>query len=112
MTQHAKLYFDAEDGTVTRFIFDNGRRYDTPEVETITPDMPQCSSRQKVCNLHEHPDIIECCVHQTFRCNRCQQIHPWEFGAADDAPGLCDDCWSVFFGSDPHDVTEPMGATL
>ena len=28
----------------------------------------------------------------TFRCAGCDRTVPWCFGAADDAPELCDDC--------------------
>lgn len=29
-----------------------------------------------------------------FLCARCRRRVPWCFGAADDRPELCDDCWA------------------
>lgn len=75
----------------------------------IQPDWPRCSAEPEAeCNLHEHPGVVECCVHETFRCNRCEKTHSWDFGAADEAPGLCDDCWAVYFGTSDH-IAEPTG---
>jgi len=28
-----------------------------------------------------------------YKCSGCKRKVPWCFGAADDAPNLCDDCW-------------------
>lgn len=92
-----------EDGSIFRIDIDVA-----PYIKRVPDDAPRCSSQTDECDLHEHPDVVECCVHETFRCNRCEKIHPWDFGAADEAPGLCDDCWAVYFGTSDH-VAEPTG---
>ena len=28
-----------------------------------------------------------------YRCKRCRRVCCWCFGAADELPGHCDDCW-------------------
>lgn len=88
-----------EDGSVFRLELDG-----PPYIRRVPDDSPRCSSQSDECNLHLHPETIECCVHETFRCNRCEQIHSWDFGAADDAPGLCDDCWAAFFAKSSHEL--------
>jgi hypothetical protein len=35
-----------------------------------------------------------------FRCNRCERWAGFCMGAADDMPGLCDDCFCVIEGFD------------
>lgn len=35
---------------------------------------------------------------QTFICSRCLRVVPWEQGAADSFPDLCDDCWTAAMG--------------
>lgn len=93
-----------------RLVIDDGQiikltLVDVPSIyrvraEKVPLDADQCSAGiHNECNLHEHPEILECVVHETFRCNRCEKIHSWDFGMADDAPGLCDDCWAVYFGN-------------
>jgi hypothetical protein len=37
----------------------------------------------------------DCARCQRFTCNRCERTVGWELGAADDAPGLCDECWKA-----------------
>ncbi len=40
-------------------------------------------------------DCSEC---ERYQCMRCESVVPWELGAADDTPGLCDDCALWFAG--------------
>lgn len=37
----------------------------------------------------------ECEEHRTFLCPHCKLICSWDFGAADDRPELCNDCWGL-----------------
>jgi len=37
-----------------------------------------------------------------FRCFYCRRIVPNEFGAADDMPEACDDCWCAKHGIKPN----------
>jgi len=30
-----------------------------------------------------------------YRCATCRRLVPWCFGAADDRPDECDDCWAA-----------------
>lgn len=42
----------------------------------------------------------DCAFCERYQCNRCERIVPWEEGAADDTPGLCDDCAAWFHEGD------------
>jgi len=35
------------------------------------------------------------CLGRRYTCPGCLRFVPWCFGAADDAPELCDDCWGA-----------------
>lgn len=37
----------------------------------------------------------DCARCERFRCRRCERDVPWTLGAADDTPGLCDECAEV-----------------
>lgn len=39
------------------------------------------------------PDCRGCAG--TYICNRCDRVCGWCFGAVDDAPGICDDCFAA-----------------
>lgn len=41
----------------------------------------------------------DCAVCERYQCTRCERVVPWELGAADDTPALCDDCAQWFAGS-------------
>ena len=51
----------------------------------------QANCSNKICKL---PEDCERC--RRFVCNACECVVKWGFGAADDAPGLCDDCWAHY----------------
>lgn len=53
--------------------------------------LPWCRLRAPRIN----PLCVNCCPHgedEAFTCAGCDRVVPWWFGAADDAPELCDDC--------------------
>lgn len=53
-------------------------------------ETPKCTCRGSVCqDKHGNPAT------RWYRCARCQRRVPWCFGAADDMPELCDDCWAA-----------------
>jgi hypothetical protein len=35
-----------------------------------------------------------CGRHQMYKCKGCERVLPWSFGASDDMPDHCDDCWA------------------
>ena len=41
----------------------------------------------------------DCARCERFVCHRCERAVSWEQGAADDAPGLCDECWAWLEGA-------------
>lgn len=48
------------------------------------------------------------CLGRRYRCLWCRRDVPWCFGAADDMPEVCDDCWVVAHTSDEDD--EPISS--
>ncbi len=43
---------------------------------------------------HAHQCDVDACG-GLFMCHECDRFVGWCLGAADDEPGLCDECWSV-----------------
>lgn len=43
------------------------------------------------CRKHRRGEECEFC--QTFVCAACKRRVGWDFGANDEFPGYCDDCW-------------------
>lgn len=46
-------------------------------------------------------DSEDCWV---YRCPGCWRIRPWCFGAADDMPDHCDDCWAKAHATEMNDA--------
>jgi len=70
-----------------------------------------CNERRKTWRtLKENPcNLPDDCDHcKRYVCNACENVKPWFNGAADSAPGLCDDCWAKYIGpwEDAQDLLE------
>lgn len=53
--------------------------------------MADCKGCEKLKLLaSEHTCIVK---GRTFICEGCKREVPWDFGAADEYPNHCDDCW-------------------
>lgn len=49
-----------------------------------------CTCGGSVCGITEAGDLRV----RRYRCRGCRQRVPWCYGADDDMPFHCDDCWS------------------
>ncbi|MBD2386039.1 hypothetical protein [Cylindrospermum sp. FACHB-282] len=43
--------------------------------------------------VNEVQDAINL-VRETFKCDKCDRLVPWQKGADNDMPNACDDCWA------------------
>lgn len=48
-----------------------------------------CTCRGSICRNTAGDKVA-----RVFRCAGCKRFVPWCFGAADDLPDHCDDCWA------------------
>lgn len=66
----------------------------------------KCESlHEERCLLTKDSPFTDCTKHEMFWCPRCDRVVSWDFGCADDAPALCDDCWRALFGDDDPEVS-------
>jgi hypothetical protein len=50
---------------------------------------PRCTCGGSICqDKHGAPAV------RRYRCVGCKRLVPWCFGAADDMPSHCDNCWA------------------
>lgn len=49
---------------------------------------PACTCRGAICRNDLGKQVV-----RLYLCPGCTRLVPWCFGAADDRPELCDDCW-------------------
>jgi hypothetical protein len=47
------------------------------------------TTRCLMCNTY-----AGCSKHHLYKCVGCKLVYSWAFGASDDMPDHCDDCWA------------------
>jgi hypothetical protein len=58
----------------------------------VVPGLVQCTCGGELCRRSSTGS--ELAYTKRYRCLKCRRYVPWCFGAADDKPELCDDCWA------------------
>jgi len=50
---------------------------------------PKCMCGGTICGVRKGKPLL-----RTYKCKGCKRQVPWCFGADDDLPHHCDDCWN------------------